>query len=417
MLVVVIGAGAAGLVAAAEAAKQSAQVLLLEKNNKTGVKILMSGGTRCNLTHDTDARGITLAFGQARRFLQPSVGGFPPTDVVQMFSRLGVKTKVEATGKIFPVSDRAVEVRDALHAQAIAAGVEIRVGSGVNDVSKSANCWHITAGGQRIEADRVIVTAGGKSWPGCGTTGDAYEWLRKLGHTIVTPRPALVPLVGGFGWTHELSGVTLADCQATVQGVDRADGITKRNKRPLLVRRASWLFTHFGFSGPAAMDLSGVITAAESFHDVALTLDLLPDFDRAALEAAFSDRRGAGGRRNIAAIVGQWLPNRVAEALVRQTGENVPVAELPRKRMLKLIEQIKRLQLPVTGTKGFAKAEVTAGGVSLDEVDPRTMASRKAKGLYIAGEVLDVDGWIGGYNFQAAFSTGRAAGIAAARSD
>ncbi len=417
MYVVVIGAGAAGLVAAAEAAKQSSQVLLLEKNNKTGVKILMSGGTRCNLTHDTDARGITLAFGHARRFLQPSVGGFPPTDVVQMFSRLGVKTKVESTGKIFPVSDRAVEVRDALHAQAIAAGVEIRLGCGVNDVSRGADCWNIAAGGQQIEADRVIVTAGGKSWPGCGTTGDAYEWLRNLGHTIVTPRPALVPLVGGFDWTHELSGVTLADCQAMVQRVDRPGSTTKQKKRPLLVRRASWLFTHFGFSGPAAMDLSGVLTAAESFSDVALTLDLLPDFDREALEAAFSDRRGVRGRQTIAAFVGQWLPNRIAEAFVRQTGDNVPVAELPRKQMLRLIDQIKRLHLPVTGTKGFAKAEVTAGGVSLDEVDPRTMASRKAEGLYIAGEVLDVDGWIGGYNFQAAFSTGRAAGIAAACSD
>jgi predicted Rossmann fold flavoprotein len=415
MLVVVIGAGAAGLVAAAEAAKQSAHVLLLEKNNKTGVKILMSGGTRCNLTHDTDARGITVAFGHARRFLQPSVGGFPPTEVVRMFSRLGVKTKVEATGKIFPVSDRAVEVRDALHAQAVAAGVEIRLGCAVNDLSRAAHCWNVSTDGQTIEADRVIVTAGGKSWPGCGTTGDAYQWLRNLGHTIVTPRPALVPLVGGFDWTHALSGITLADCQATVQQLDRGGSKPEKKKRPLLVRRGSWLFTHFGFSGPAAMDLSGALTAAASFQDVALTLDFLPDLDRVALETAFSDRRGVSGRRKIAAIVGQWLPNRIADALVQQTGDDIPVAELPRKRMLTLIEQIKRLQLPVTGTKGFAKAEVTAGGVSLDEVDPRTLASRKAAGLYIAGEVLDVDGWIGGYNFQAAFSTGRAAGIAAAR--
>ncbi len=411
MRVVVIGAGAAGLVAAAEAAERSVDVLLLEKNNKTGVKILMSGGTRCNLTQDTDARGITDAFGHAKRFLQPSVGGFPPRAVVEMFHRLGVETKVEPTGKIFPISDRAVQVRDALHAQAIAAGVKILIGTAVEKLSRQGDDWLIQTADQTIQADRVIVTAGGKSWPGCGTTGDAYDWLQQLGHTIIRPRPALVPLLGGYDWTHNLAGITLADCVAAVH---QTATNAKMKKTPLLQRRAAWLFTHFGFSGPAAMDVSGAITAAESLSDVSLSVDLLPGIDAPMLQQELANRQGKSGRRKLSSVLSQWFPRRLSDALVALTGDDVSLSELSKRRSASMIDQIKRLQLPVTGTKGFAKAEVTAGGVSLSEVDPRTMASRKADGLFIAGEVLDVDGWIGGYNFQAAFSTGRAAGIAAA---
>ena len=409
--VVVIGAGAAGLVAAAESAQRGAEVILLEKNTKTGVKILMSGGTRCNLTHDTDARGITDAFGHAKRFLQHSVGSFPPSAVVEMFNRLGVPTKRESTGKIFPQSNRAVHVRDALHEHAIDSGVKLFLRSGVLSIARVDGTWQIATEKETLLADNVIVTAGGRSWPDCGTTGDAYSWLEKLGHTIVRTRPALVPLVGGEPWMKELSGITLPDCVATV----RKSG-APRKKKPLIQRRASWLFTHFGFSGPAAMDVSGEITAADSLKDVSLWIDLVPDIETKELERQLSDRSGDGGRQRIASVVGQWLPKRLTDAIVDRSGGNVTIAELPRGAMNELIENLKHLRLPVNGTRGFAKAEVTAGGVKLSEVDPKTMASRKAEGLYIAGEVLDVDGWIGGYNFQAAFSTGRAAAIAATSS-
>ncbi len=408
MRIVVIGAGAAGLVAAAEAAKRSASVVLLEKNNKTGVKILMSGGTRCNITHDTDARGITDAFGHAKRFLQPSVGAFPPAAVNRMFNDAGVPTKIESTGKIFPQSDRALHVRDALHRLAVDAGVTIQLHAGVTGIERSPRGWNVKTEDETIEADRVIVTAGGRSWPGCGTTGDAYEWLRQLGHTIVPPRPALVPLVGGHPWMNELSGVTLEDCVASVYPREN------KKSKPLVARRSSLLFTHFGFSGPAAMDVSGVITAAPSIRDVQLLLDLVPTMTEADVQAALSDRSQDGGRQKVAAVIGKWLPNRLATALVEQVGQDYTIAQLPRPALQALVDQIKRLPLPVNGTRGFAKAEVTAGGVALSEVDPKTMASRIAEGLFISGEVLDVDGPIGGYNFQAAFSTGRAAGIAAA---
>ena len=408
--IVVIGAGAAGLVAATESAKRGANVILLEKNNKTGVKILMSGGTRCNLTHDTNARGITQAFGHAQRFLQNAVGTFPPSAVVEMFNRLGVPTKTESTGKIFPQSNRAVHIRDALHRHALEAGVDIHLCTGVQYIQRDAENlnWIVATEKESISAHRVVVTAGGRSWPGCGTTGDAYAWLESLGHTIVRTRPALVPLVGGHAWMNELSGLTLPDCIASVYATDG-----NKKRKPLIERRASWLFTHFGFSGPAAMDVSGTMTAAESISDVNLEIDLLPEFDEAELRRAFANRIQEG-KKSVGTIINRWLPSRLAEAIVSQSGGNVAISELSRSQLQRLVASLKQMQIPVSGTKGFAKAEVTAGGVQLSEVDPRSMASRKAEGLYIAGEVLDVDGWIGGYNFQAAFSTGRAAGIAAA---
>ncbi|WP_182870231.1 NAD(P)/FAD-dependent oxidoreductase [Rhodopirellula sp. JC639] len=414
--IVVIGAGAAGLVAAAEASMRGATVYLLEKNSKAGVKILMSGGTRCNITQDTDARGIVSAFGKAGRFLQKSVGAFGPADVVAMFRQQGVDTKVESTGKIFPKSDRAVHVRDALQQRAIQAGVKLHLRCAVSGIEQTPNGWTVQTDCQAIPCDRLIVTAGGKSWPGCGTTGDAYAWLHRLGHTIVRTRPALVPLVGGYHWTHALSGLTLEDCVASVYRRSDWESKPPSKRKPLVSRRSSWLFTHLGFSGPAAMDVSGTITGADSFDDVTLTVDLVPSLSIQQIEQALTDR-SSGGRRTTAAVIADWLPARLAESITRSNHADDPIAELSRVKLQTLVAALKTATFPIQGTRGFAKAEVTAGGVKLSEVDPRTMASRKASGLYIAGEVLDVDGWIGGYNFQAAFSTGRAAGIAASSSE
>ncbi|MEM1224379.1 MAG: aminoacetone oxidase family FAD-binding enzyme [Planctomycetota bacterium] len=419
--IAVIGAGAAGMMAAAEAARRvvpfGGRVTILEKNGKTGVKILMSGGTRCNITHDTDARGITTAFGPGRRFLQPSVGSFPPHRVIEMFHGAGVATKREETGKFFPISNRAVDVRDALHEQMIEAGAELHLRTAVQSVEPTRSAqgrdgaWRIqTERGNQLEsmlADRVIVTAGGQSWPGCGTTGDAYTWLARLGHTIVTPRPALVPLVGGNTLTQSLSGLTLPDVEATARLKPDAD-----TKPVSLSRRSSLLMTHFGFSGPAAMDVSGFMTSARNMDRAELRLDLVPNLRESKLRDEL-DRNGAASRRPIRSILSQWLPSRLSRGIADECPASTP-AELSGKALHALIEHLKQWHVPVTSTKGFAKAEVTAGGVALSEVDPKTMASRLQRGLFIAGEVLDVDGWIGGYNFQAAFSTGRAAAIAAA---
>ncbi len=417
MNIAVIGAGAAGLMAAASAAIHAAQqgldarVIVLEKNRKAGVKILMSGGTRCNLTHDCGPEGIMEAFGRGGPFLRPALAALSPQDVVQLFHSLGVATQIESTGKVFPISNRAIDVRDALLRYAVDAGAEVRLAAGVRSLRREpSGCgFVIEMATETLQVDRVIVTVGGKSWPGCGTIGEGYAWLQAFGHQIIQPRPALVPLVGGETWMHEISGVTLPSAQASVWAT-AATG-KKPAKKPLISRRGGFLFTHFGFSGPTAMDVSGVITAAGDPARTRLTLDLLPDRSAEQVSRWIQDQRRAAGGRRIASALAEWVPKRLAEAITVAAGvAECSFAELPKPAAARLMDDLKHLTLPVHGTRGFDKAVVTAGGVSLKEVDPRTMQSRIIPELFIAGEILDLDGWIGGYNFQSAFSTGFLAG-------
>ena len=393
----------AARVAAERIGPDGGRVTLLEKNAKTGAKILMSGGTRCNLTQDCDARGATEAFMNGGRWLQKPVGRLPPDRIVRWFNEHGVATKVESTGKIFPESDRALEVRDALLRSAVAAGVQVRTRAMVVGVERQDGGWVVRLPDGDLEADRIIVTAGGRSWPGCGTTGDAYGWLETLGHTIVPTRPALVPLTGGDDLSRSLAGLTIDDTVATVRrrGVDGKRGVID-------TRRGGTLWTHTGYSGPAPMNVSGAITGADSIADVSLEFDLLPDVSEKTLEHELT----GGGRSAVSNVLSRRLPNSIADAVVTAAGGDTAAAELSRRRRTAVVEGVKRHRAIVHGTRGFAKAEVTAGGVTTDEICPRTMHSRIADGLFIAGEVLDVDGPIGGYNFTAAFATGQAAGEA-----
>ena len=417
--IVVIGGGAAGLMAAADAAKASRQkgvtieVLLLEKNAKAGVKILMSGGTRCNITHDLPPKGILDAFGPQGRFLRKSVGRFPPKMVVRHFEDLGVATKREPTGKIFPLSDRAVHVRDALLRDAVESGVRVHYHADVREIrpsGSSSSRWTVRMTDADIPADAVIVTVGGQSWPRCGTTGDGYRWMSQLGHRIESPRPALVPLLGGNTWTHSLSGLTLADCRVSVS----VDGDDRSPADPRRACRSSLLFTHFGFSGPAAMDVSGSATrhGLDSNTKMHLSLDLLPDHSHEQLDRSLREHRQSHSSSRLSAWTSRWLPNRLSREIASRLDDPV-MSQLSKPTHRQVLHDLKGLRLSITGTQGFPKAEVTAGGVCLDEVDPVTLASRIHDGLFIAGEILDVDGPIGGYNFQAAFATGRAAGLAA----
>ncbi len=419
------------MVAAARAAAAGRRVIVLEKNRKAGVKILMSGGTRCNLTQDCDVAGIMQAFGRNGKFLRQALMDLGPSDTVAMFNRLGVATKVEATGKIFPQSDRALEVRDALLRQAQQAGAELRLGVAVTHVERAARAaggatdadgdsarsgpFLVRTDAGDLLAHRLIVTSGGRSWPGCGTTGDGYRWLEQSGHTIVPPRPALVPLVGGFDWTRQLSGLTLEAVRLGVwPSPAAAEAGGKRSKRPLEERTGGFLFTHFGFSGPVAMDVSRGVTAAEDPRHVQLECDWLPQMPLAELEAWLDRKRSRSGTQRIGTAVAELVPRRLAEAIGDWAGiRERPWGELSKGGRAKLVEGLKRMRLPVSGTRGFEKAEVTAGGVALAEIDPRTMESRRVPGLFVAGELLDLDGWIGGYNFQSAFSTGHLAGMRA----
>ncbi len=399
--VVVLGAGAAGLFAATRAAERGRRTVLLEKNRKPGVKILMSGGTRCNLTQATDRRGIVEAFGRQGRFLHSALAALGPDELVALFDAEGVPTKVEPSGKIFPVSDRAVDVVDALKRMLEKSGAELRLEAPVVEIERAGDRFVIDTPRGEVMAEKIVLTTGGQSYPGCGTTGEGYVWAKQLGHKIVPPRPALVPLLSEASWVQALSGVTLPDVAVRI-----VEG-KEHGAKPQAEGRGSFLFTHFGLSGPVVMDVSRAVTARPGCGDWLIVCDFLPTRNEQQL-----CEKIAAGKQTVLAVVAEWLPKRLAEALFRESGVPLDsrVAELSKKRRNQLLQTLKRMPIPIRGSQGFKKAEVTAGGVDLREVDSKTMQSKLCPNLYFAGEILDLDGPIGGYNFQAAFSTGWLAG-------
>ena len=404
--VVVVGAGAAGLLAAVRAAELGRRVLLLEKNRRPGVKILMSGGTRCNVTHATDERGIVAAYGPPGRFLHSALAALGVQETIDLFEAEGVAVKVEETGKVFPVSNKARDVLDALLRRLHRSGATLALEEPLRDLQARPPGFALTTPGRVVAARRVILTTGGQSYPGSGTTGDGYAIAARLGHTIVPPRPALVPVTVDAPWVAGMRGVTLPDV-----GVRVMEGATA-----LRAERGSLLFAHFGLSGPVVLDLSRVVSGHPQPRDLALELDLLPGRKEADLDEQLRVETAASGKKQLSAVLAAHLPRRLCDVLLPLAGlpADRKAAALSRPDRARLVGCIKRLRLPVTGTLGFGKAEVTAGGVALAEVDSRTMESKIVPGLYIAGELLDLDGPIGGYNFQAAWSTGWLAGGAAA---
>lgn len=402
---IIAGAGAAGLMAAIFAAERGRRVLLLEKGKKPGVKILMSGGTRCNITHDCDARGIVEAFGPNGKFLHSALAGLGPRETVALFNAEGVATKVEDTGKVFPVSDRALDVLDALLKRLHRSGATLALNEPVRDLDvRPEGGFRVVTALRTLTAERVLITTGGKSYPGCGTTGDGYALAQKFGHTILPTRPALVPLTVQPQWPGELRGITIPDVNLRVLPPEG---------KALASRRGSVLFAHFGLSGPAPLDVSRAVSGHAAPTSLTLEADFLPNEPEAAFDEFLRTESLSNGKKQLAGVLAEKLPRRLADQFLSLCGMQLDrrAAALAKPDRAKLVACAKRLRLPLKGTLGFEKAEVTAGGVSLDEVDSRTMQSKKLAGLYFAGEVLDLDGWIGGYNFQSAWSTGRLAGL------
>lgn len=409
---VIIGAGAAGLCAAISAAEAGARVLLLEKNPHAGIKILMSGGTRCNITQNTDNRGIIRAYGEQGKFLHSALATLSVEESIALFENEGVATKIEETNKIFPVSNRASDVVDALVRRLKRTNAELRLKAPVTTLAREGDEFAITTPTETLRTARLILTSGGKSYPGSGTKGEGYAWAEALGHTIVPTRPALVPLTTNTEWVKDLRGITLADVQVSIM-----EGHPEADAKPLATRRSSLLFAHFGMTGPAALDVSRAVSGHPKKSSLVAELDLFPDQKEHQFEERLRAQSVAFGRATLLAWLVEGIPRRIAELILQQA--NVPperkLAELGKEERRRIVRLCKHWPLPLTGTLGFEKAEVTAGGVALDEVDSRTMQSKFVPGLYFAGEILDLDGPIGGYNFQAAWSTGWLAGMSAAR--
>jgi hypothetical protein len=390
--VAIVGAGAAGLAAAIFARRRhpNLPVVLLDGAKKPGAKILVSGGGRCNVTNTVVTEKDFQGGGRpvVRRILRE----FDAGKAASFFREIGVPLHEEPGGKLFPDSNQARTVLDALLAEADRRGVKLLAGRRVTDVRRAGGGFEVEAGEETLKAGRVVLATGGMSIPKTGSDGFGYRLAQSLGHTIVPPTPALVPLLLESGFHSELSGISL-DVEVSVRV---ADGKPERIAGALL-------WTHFGASGPAILDASRIwLRARLEKRPVEVRVNLLPGETPESIDAWL---RAAAVERPTAALT-SVLATRIPARLAEKLGGDFRMAHLPREDRRRIVESIVRLPLAVSGSRGYNYAEVTAGGVPLEEVDPRTLESRKCPGLHLVGEILDVDGRIGGFNFQWAWSTG-----------
>ena len=414
--VVIVGAGAAGLFAAIWAGRNSEahpnRIAVFDGAKKLGAKILVAGGGRCNVTH---CRVTEHDFaGSSPAAIRKVLRRFSVAQTIQFFSDAGVALKEEETGKLFPVTDSARTILNVLidqskeshasivHPARVAEVEHLPCNGAVSELKKEPRFRVVVESGV-VLARHVIVCTGGKSLPKSGSDGSGYRLVEKLGHSIAKPLvPALVPLVlEESHWIRELSGVTVP----TTVTLSKASG------KRIFSCSGSTLCTHLGISGPAVLDISRHwLIARDTDSDVRLSINWLPDQTAETVDELLQSRRtGAFG------VLRQWLPDRLARQICIESGAPL-VGDLTRTIRKKLVQNITATPLPVTGDRGFSIAEATAGGVPLEELKLETMESRKCPGLYLAGEVLDVDGRIGGFNFQWAWSSGYVAGSAVAKS-
>jgi predicted Rossmann fold flavoprotein len=407
--VIVIGAGGAGMLAAWRAAVLGADVLLLERNKKVGIKLLISGGGKCNVTHVGTTDELCTAFKPRQaRFLKPSFFRFSSDDIIRLIEAHGVKTLVRPNGRVFPQSGRADQIVDALEAMVREAGVVVRLNARVSSVASSGTgIAGVVVDGKHFTSQEVIVSTGGVSYPRTGTTGDGFGWAREVGHTIIPLRPALAPIGVEPPLSPEWRGVAVRGGRLSIVS----------NGRLIMSWEDDILFSHEGISGPAALELSCSAAAARERGAASLQLDFFPAQDFVELDDSLN--RGVLGHRAkmIGSILEASLPNRIVPALLRTVGVEPEKRghTLTREERRAIVRLLKGWTIGGIGRINIERGEVTAGGIDLDEVDPQTMRSRKVHGLYFCGEILDVAGPVGGYNLQAAFSTGYVAGEAAAR--
>lgn len=406
--VLIVGAGAAGLWAASRLAEAGKRVLVLEKQAHSGTKILASGGSHCNLTTTLPRDDARDLFGtQGSRFLRHAFRALDPLALRERFRELGVESVEAPLDKVFPASGRARDVRDALERSVLQAGGRILFDHGVESLRSANDGWEVHCeNGAHFHCQKLLLCPGGKSFPLTGTTGDGYRWLEELGCEIVPTVPALVPLASKAEWALELSGLALQDAELR---------LTEESGKLLAKRRRPVLFTHAGLSGPAAMDVS-VHVARRPGQTLFASLDLGPDTDREVLRDRLVGAAGQAGGPHLRNILNLDVPRRLLEIITAQAGcdrSNPRVNGLSKAQRHGLVEGLKGLRIPISGTLGFDKAEVTAGGLALSEVEPGTMQLRRHPGLFVFGELLDLDGPIGGLNFQAAFATAELAAAGA----
>ncbi|OCT15977.1 hypothetical protein A8709_10175 [Paenibacillus pectinilyticus] len=414
--VIVVGGGSAGLMASIAASLSGAKVLLLDKGDKLGRKLGISGGGRCNVTNNKETDDLIKHIPGNGRFLHSAFSNFSNKDIIEFFENLGIRLKEEDNGRMFPVSDKAKTVVDALVNQVRKQGVDIRINSPVETIiykNDSVNGVRLKSG-ETIRSKNVIVASGGKSVPHTGSTGDGYLWAKDAGHSITDLFPTEVPLTSNdsFIKSRELQGLSLRDVTLTVWN---------SKGKPLISHGGDMLFTHFGISGPIALRCSQFVVkelSKSGLKETILTVDFQPN---KGLNEVYDETLALTKnepKKAVKNVLRGYLNERVIPLLLQKAelDEQLTHDNIPKQNWMALSKLIKAFPIKISGTLSIEEAFVTGGGVNLKEIDPKTMQSKLMNGLYFCGEVLDIHGYTGGYNITAAFSSGYTAGKNAALS-
>ncbi len=407
--IVVVGGGAAGLMAAGRAAELGVRVVLLEKTSRTGTKLRITGNGRCNLTNDTDLADFMAHLGPNAMFMRNAFARFFAPDLIAFFASLGVPTVTERGRRVFPVSQDARDVVEALRrynenhdvgVQHMSPAMSIEARNGVVSAVR-LRC------GTAVEARAIILATGGVSYPKTGSIGDGFRMARELGHTVTPLRPGLVPLVAAEEWVPRLQGLSLRNVRASLFQGDRR----------VAQEFGEMLFTHYGVSGPIILTLSSLASERLESGPLRLSIDLKPALDDKTLDARLLREFAAGPKSGYHALLKRLLPKSLIDVFAELSGisPDQPLSQFTVDQRRRVRSLLKDLSMSIVATRPIDEAIVTIGGVSTDEIDPRTMESRLVKGLYFAGEIIDVAGETGGYNLQVAFTTGRIAGESAAK--
>jgi predicted Rossmann fold flavoprotein len=406
--VLVVGGGAAGIIAAWRSASLGAKTLLLEKTERLGTKILISGGGKCNITHDGTVEEVLHAFRKNEaQFLRPAMYRFTNSDVLQLLISRGLEVYTRPDNRIFPLHGTAKDVMRIFESYLREVNVSVILRTPVKRlIASGERIEGVETANGRFQCERIVVATGGSSYPKSGTTGDAWKWLRELGHTIDTIRAALAPMYMQTENARELSGISIRDCVLKA----------RQGGKEIARWRGDLLFTHRGVSGPTVLGISRNVAERWSMGPILLEVDVLPDHSFESVSEIISKYRQSFPKRTVARFLGEQIADGLVQTALqsRQIAAQVSMATLDRKTQNLIVELIKGWQIGKVASVPLEKGECVAGGVSLDEVDPHSMRSSKVSGLYLCGEALDIAGPIGGYNLQAAFSTGFVAGETAA---
>lgn len=402
---IIIGGGAAGLMAAGTAAQRGIDVTVVERNDRPARKVMITGKGRCNVTNNcTMINELVENVPTNGRFLHSAFSSFMPYDTMEFFENRGVELKIERGDRVFPVSDKAVDIVDALESFRKESGAKLVKGRATDlIIEDSVVKGVVLEDGEKIYADSVIVSTGGASYTTTGSTGDGYEIAKKAGHTIIEPKPSLVPLVCHEGYCMDLQGLSLRNIAISVYDTEKYKEIYNDF--------GEMIFTHFGVSGPVILSASAHLKDMKE-RKYEIHIDLKPGLTYEQLDARVQRDFLECSNRNFINALDKLLPKKLVPIIVRLTGikPSTKVNQVTREMRAKLVNLLKDLKLTVIGFRPLEEAIVTSGGVNTKEIDPKTMQSKLCKGLYFAGEVIDVDAYTGGFNLQIAFSTGHLAG-------